>query len=357
MKNETANLGLFTFRPLRFTLKTTLAIKTKADITKISFNMNGHLIHIGYPKSGSTFLQEWFRQHPQLFYAPGGLGGFYNVYEVSRNASQHPNDSYMYFVTSDESLSTPHPSTGTIPIEFGMRDFTALEPSRPVQQKVCDTLRSLYPNSKILFITRGFKGIIMSGYSQYVRCGGVLTFQQFAVKSFVPQQDGKPMDKKHGEGLDYTFIIHMYEAAFGKDNMIVLPFELLRDDQKKFLSVIEARLGLPNFTAAIGRINESLSPEALYWYPRISWFVSRIAQRFGKKGYATIYRWYVGKTLRNRFDGLVKILAWSKPGRRITDVDFSAEIENSIQENLPETLTASFKDDPIYAPYLWEYFC
>jgi|GEM_PF-5080405 len=49
--------------------------------------MRGHLIHIGFPKSGSTFLQEWFRQHPQLFYAPGGLGGFYNVYEIP---GRHP---------------------------------------------------------------------------------------------------------------------------------------------------------------------------------------------------------------------------------------------------------------------------
>jgi hypothetical protein len=35
-----------------------------------------HLIHIGYPKAGSTFLQESFASHPELAYRKGAIAGF-----------------------------------------------------------------------------------------------------------------------------------------------------------------------------------------------------------------------------------------------------------------------------------------
>jgi hypothetical protein len=35
-----------------------------------------HLIHIGYAKAGSKFLQRWFEAHPDLAYRTAGLGGF-----------------------------------------------------------------------------------------------------------------------------------------------------------------------------------------------------------------------------------------------------------------------------------------
>src|SRR5262249_37217403 len=43
-------------------------------------DMTGHLIHIGYPKTGSNFLRAWFAQHPQLAYADGGIAGFLDAY-------------------------------------------------------------------------------------------------------------------------------------------------------------------------------------------------------------------------------------------------------------------------------------
>ena len=276
------------------------------------------------------------------------------MYEISRRASQNVDLDFIYFVTSDESLSTPTPSSGTIPIEYGQRDFASPQPAKSAQKKVCEILKCLYPDAKILFITRGFKGILMSGYSQYIKTGGVLSFEKFADENRLAMQI-EAVKTYYGEEVDYTFIVNIYEEAFGKENMIVLPFELLCDNQKKFLSVIEERLGLPHFETQIGRLNESLSPEELYWYPRISSVVSRVSQRFGQKGYAKIYRWYVSKTLENKFRRVVKILSRLKPDRRITEADFPFEILDFFRENNTERFAAKFRDDPMYAPYLSEY--
>ena len=42
-----------------------------------------HLIHIGFPKAASTFLQHWFDRHPEIAYRPGGLAGMHTVYDLS----------------------------------------------------------------------------------------------------------------------------------------------------------------------------------------------------------------------------------------------------------------------------------
>src|SRR5688572_8511748 len=80
-------------------------------------NMTGHLIHIGYPKTGSNFLRRWFDAHPQLAYANDGIAGFTNVYEVARSGAALPTD-VRYRVTSAEGLATPHPTFGDPVSEF-----------------------------------------------------------------------------------------------------------------------------------------------------------------------------------------------------------------------------------------------
>jgi hypothetical protein len=141
--------------------------------------MAQHLIHVGYPKTGSTFLQAWFERHPELRYAPGGLGGFNNVYEVARPSGL----TYKYYVTSFEGLSTPHASAGDVRLDFGGASPARYEPVKENQAAVCHVLKSLYPQSRVLIMTRGFRGMILSAYSQSVRMGARLHLGDIAANS------------------------------------------------------------------------------------------------------------------------------------------------------------------------------
>jgi len=300
-----------------------------------------HLIHIGYPKAGSTFLQAWFECHPELCYVPAGLGGFHNVYEIARPRER----AYKYFVTSCEGLSTPHKSTGLVPFEMSMRWMELTDELKKNQADVCTLLKSLYPGSRIIIVTRGFKGMIMSGYSQYVRAGGVLSM-------FKPVPDGVRADAYAyvSHYYDFDYLIQLYAEKFGEDNLIILPYELLRDDQDQFLSVLEEKLGLEHVEIKLARLNPSLSPEELYWYPAISSVVASAAVRLGPSRFDTIYRWYVSKTLENKLRPLIEVLRRWKPDRKITEADFSEEPLKYCAGK-----ATRLKDHSLYAAYAREY--
>lgn len=305
-----------------------------------------HLIHIGLPKAASTFLQEWFYQHPQICYQHGALAGFRNVYEVCHQAVQAEEPNFKYFVTSYEGLVTPRPSSGRNPIENGMEDARELaKPFYESQKKACRILKDLYPDSKILLVTRGFKSFLLSGYSQYARTGGTYSFENLV--QILRQTDALDQDYI----VDYDYICKLYSDAFGEENLIVLPYEMLRDNKRKFLSAIEERLGLDHFEENIGRINESLSAEELYWYPRISHRISRLAQKLGPSGYARFYNWYIEQTINRRLRKLARALSY---WRKITEVDGS-----NLSPELMQRFGAKanvFLNDPLYSSYRSEYF-
>ncbi|MCA1632274.1 MAG: hypothetical protein LC802_00810 [Acidobacteria bacterium] len=302
--------------------------------------MAQHLIHVGYPKTGSTFLQAWFERHPELRYAPGGLGGFRNVYEVARP----PERAYKYYVTSFEGLSTPHESAGGVRLDFGGATPVREDPVKENQAAVCSVLGSLYPGSRVLIVTRGFKGMIISAYSQSVRMGARLHLKEMCREL----AERLRIDDYHY--YDFDYFVRLYGAAFGEGNLIVMPYELLRDDQDGFLAVLEERLGIAHAEVKVGRVNESLSPEELYWYPVISRAVSAAASRLGAARFQKIYGWYVGKTLGNRLRPFIKLLRFVWPDRKITGADFPDDILNYC-----EGKATLLKGHPMYTSYAAEY--
>lgn len=200
-------------------------------------------------------------------------------------------------------------------------------------------------------MTRGFKGVIKSGYSQYVREGGAISLPTLSLQGLQNRTD----EEDDGGGLDYTFIIKRYQEAFGQENVLVLPFELLRDDEQKFFFQIEQWLGIPHFGGVIPRINESLSPTEMYWYPRISGFVAKVSRKLGKKAFTRINTWYVKKVFNNRFHRIIKLLDRLKPGRAFTDADVLPEVLEILRKGNTTRFAAILKDNPLYAPYLKEY--
>ena len=49
----------------------------------------------------------------------------------------------------------------------------------PRQVAACDALGALFPTAHVLLVTRGFRSLILSSYSQYARTGGAVEIEDF----------------------------------------------------------------------------------------------------------------------------------------------------------------------------------
>ncbi len=291
-----------------------------------------HLIHVGFPKAGSTFLQRWFLAHPDILYAEGGIAGFAHVWDVAQQAYE-PRSGSRVRVTSSESLSRPHPRAG----DPGYRDFPRGRVSPEAQREVRDTLLRLFPDSHVLMVTRGCVGSLISGYSQNVRNGETRDFTVDGAAERI---------RRSKRRWDYDRVIDLYRSAFG-DRLILMPYELLRDSTAAFTSHLERELGIGHADIDPGRVNPSLSPVELRWYPRLSRLVlglplrGRLRQR--------VLDSYVHRTRSNAFAPLIRLLQALRPAEPV-DLALPEEVLE-----LFEVRAESLRDQPLYAPYLSEY--
>lgn len=297
------------------------------------FDMMKHLIHVGFPKTGSTFLQRWFAAHPQLDYAEGGIAGFYNVYQLVQEAARVPSEALVR-VTSSECFTSPREDTGSCIIGYNLKSRKS---TLHCQLQACEILNELFPNAYILIVTRGFKSMILSSYSQYVRTGGDTSLENLTANAVA------------GEWR-YDETIRFYREAFGAERVIVMPYELLRDNPSQFTRELEHRLGLSAFAPLAERVNASLGDAELCWYPRLTRLVRRLVRVFPGRVRRRVFRLYINAIRSNRLRLIAQILQRLRPAPPVS----SSLIIGATLESFRGRAN-SLRDEPLFAPYASEY--
>lgn len=298
--------------------------------------MTDHLIHIGFPKTGSNFLRYWFELHPQIAFHPERIAGFEDIYAVVHAAADMANavDVPHLRVTSAEAITQPHRS-------FGLRrtdmEQLAAQPLVPSQAAACAMLANLFPSAFILIVTRSYAASLLSGYSQYVREGGHDSFADYR---------GAALEKYP---WNYDEVIAMYQAAFDPRRVIILPYELLRDDPASFLEAIATPFDLPHIAPALRRENPSLSGRELAWYPALSRKLRLLplSPRLARICAGAFAR----LSLKNRLRWAIAALQRVKPLRPVTLATVDSE-----QLRLKIKPAEFLRNIPHYRPYLEEYF-
>ncbi|HWT13720.1 MAG TPA: sulfotransferase [Allosphingosinicella sp.] len=298
--------------------------------------MIGHLIHIGYPKTGSTFLRRWFAGHPQLAYQGGGIAGFANVHAIAVQSAA-PREGLMYRVTSSEGLAAPDAHA-----EDGLDSFDRTGPGQDPREQalVCRALAELFPNAHVLVVTRGFRSAIYSGYSEYVRAGGDADLGRFF------KMTRAVVDKGRGV-LDYDYLIDLYRERFG-DRLIVMPYELLRDDPKRFALALEEQLGLTHHPPDVRRENPSLSPEELGWYPRLARVVRRLP--FGGRLRRRLLARQAHDPLPRGLRPLAGLLTRTAPSAAVSPALITEEMVAFLRGRAER-----LRGHPLYLPYAKDY--
>ncbi len=294
--------------------------------------MTRHLLHVGYPKAGSTFLQRWFDAHPQLAHRYGAIAGFRDMHEIAREGATP--GQVLVRVTSDEEFSAPRTDAGKTPIDYTQPRRLSIADS---QLQTCSMLASLFPNATVLIITRGFRSMILSSLSQYARSGGDVDLPEL-MRAAATKPDPRMLEAWH-----YDFLIDAYRRAFGTENVIVMPYELLRDDADAFIETLAARLGIEPGYASRDRVNESLSPAELVWYPRLTRVMRRIPSR-------RLFTRYIDAALRNRLKHPIALFQRLHRATPFTAADIPDEVLAAFRGR-----AASLRDHPLYARYAAEY--
>lgn len=238
-------------------------------------SMSRSLLHIGYTKAGSSYLQGWFAAHPELHYAHQALHGFRRTPEISTFAHEAAADP-AYFVTSDEDLAF---WKGPLePLGLEMRPYDV----RGHQRRVCALLRHLFPQATVLIVTRGFASVIGSAYAQYVRAGGRLDF---------PELQRATQDLMV-DFWNYDYLVDLYREAFGSGNVVVLPYELLLRDSEDFLRRLASRLGLQHLPHPAERVNPALDGRVIERVRRLSRGILRMLRPLPRATQRSIYAAY-----------------------------------------------------------------
>jgi len=205
------------------------------------------VVHIGFPKTASTFLQaSVFTQLPDDFaYFDSRASAPYfdpvidfddTIFDLSDHrlrlarawgASRHALFSY-------EPLTGAHYRSGFVNRTLIARRLEALGFDRAII-----TIRNQFD-------------ALESAYKQYIKSGGILKFDEYV------NFDGSGRRYLYPEYFDYCSIYRLYAETFGRENVLVLQCERLSDasffaELGEFLDV-----ELPPFTGA-DRVNVSLS--------------------------------------------------------------------------------------------------
>jgi hypothetical protein len=301
--------------------------------------MQRHLVHVGYPKAGSTTLQAWFESRPDVVFADDTIGGVTSAEGIAEQVAV-TDGGPRWVVTSAERL--------ILPTVEGKGPMAPTEPIAARRERVCARLRDMFGDATILIVTRGFRSIIASSYSQTLRWGPALSVDEFlALYQESPEFEGL----RAADGLDYDAALRLYTETFGAENVLVLPFELLRDDPRAFLARLEQRLELePRFDQVPWR-NASLSGAEQYWYLRFSRGVERATARLGRPG-MTLQRGYYQRAIRA---GRLK-----RPAEVLSRVLRTPTVKpaNEIPAEMVEScrgLASSLAANPDYAPYAVDY--
>lgn len=210
---------------------------------------NQVLIHIGYHKTGTTFLQRTVFTDDRLFF------------RVKEKQIQkyfvEPWSFEFNFNEANEFVNNEIKKSGSRLTVFSNERLSgSLHDSDKNSKEISTRLAKCFDMAKILIVIREQKSMIKSSYYHYLKTRGSYSITQYL---FPPGSHFSHLNK-----FKYHYLIQEYYDRFGKENVLVLTYELLQEDQNEFLRQIfnfidlENEVNLNNIKKT--KINEAFPP-------------------------------------------------------------------------------------------------
>jgi len=262
------------------------------------------LIHIGYHKTGSTWLQQrYFPNTPGWSYLDRHKFSAWiiNVHSLQFEvpAARAKVDEWLSSVMSGSVPVTSHERLSGYPHSGGYDS-----------KEIAARLAAVIPEARILITIREQLSMLFSGYRQYVRDGGHCSVSQY----LAPRRTGDSrVPCFRPEHYAYDRLIGVYQDLFGAPNVLVLPFEMFRDTPEHFVRSLETFAEVPPTKSAAAPEEEvnaglpmaavrglrwanrlfhrnDLNPAPIFDWPRVGGFVRQAAIDVGRHLPASLAR-------------------------------------------------------------------
>lgn len=188
------------------------------------------IIHVGYVKTGSTFLQK------QVFIEDHGFKKVGNPH-FTRDNLVKPKELF-YDPKNYSDHIQPYIDEARAKNLLPVLTFERLS-GNPIsggydQVTICNRLKELFPEAKVLFIFREQSDFLVSSYMQAVREG-----YAGSIKSYLsPPSTGAKVPQFDMRFVEYSHIIKYYMKLFDEDRVLALPFELFIKEPEKYFERI-----------------------------------------------------------------------------------------------------------------------
>jgi len=221
------------------------------------------LIHIGYHKTATTWLQNiYFSTHPQIdFVGKHPELWQYLIFPHELDFKVELAKAYFY-PKIDNAIKN-----NKLPL-FSSERLSGNPHSGAYDNKnIADRLLSVFPQAKILIVIREQRNAILSNYKQYIQVGGICTLKEY----LFPPVDGKiPLFRL--DNFKYHQLIEYYIKLYGLKNVKVMIYEQFKKNPIEFINELANFIKISHsFTFPTEqKINTSLSDVAVLLKRRIN---------------------------------------------------------------------------------------
>lgn len=204
-----------------------------------SISIPSPLIHIGFHKTGTSWLQDKvFTNDSEVFHPISKLAPYFVFDENGFKLNSFNKNEDVIKKELNNLLKDSPVLNGRIPV----LSYERLSGSPFAAGVNASThalrLKLIFPKGKVLIVIRNQQDAIHSVYFQYLTGGGTHGIKKFLNARYNGLRPHFSTNHYH-----YHYIIAEYQNLFGKENVLVLPYELFRDNKESYLSRISDFVG------------------------------------------------------------------------------------------------------------------
>ncbi len=289
------------------------------------------VFHIGWMRTGTTFLQGVFQQQENIQLTLKNRFFSYNPYYSLGQEHYHTlvegNDQHQITVDSDENYAMGRFKTHLR--EKNQQRYNYKAELNFVYHDIPEMLsrmKEMSPNAKIFGVIRKQSDWFESVYKHDVYHFGLdKTFEKFYLSN---------LGQAYRNAADYSRIITSFQQAFGKENVKILLFEDFIQDQQKFVKNLSDFLEVDILVGEKKSLKKNASTSGLFTH--FHRMANTLAEPDPRRPERKVYQ-----TLRKalyRLDSVAAKCGWKLPGQAISTAmqqrissDFAASNEKLIK--------------------------